>query len=105
MKKTLLKIHISLLTFFFVLAILTLAFHYERYAFRLAGCSICNIKNSTSLSVQKIKSEPLSAMAFDRPWLGAILLASRETLLTKAPGDIPLLFSCTLFNKAPPVIS
>ena len=105
MKKISPKIFISLSAFFFLLAILTLAFHYERYTFRLAGCSICNIKYSTSLSVQKITSEPLSAMAADRPWLGAILLASRETLLTDAPAHIPLLFSCTLFNKAPPVIS
>ena len=105
MKKIPLNIYISLSAAFFLLAILTLAFHYERYGFRLAGCSICNIKNSTSLSVQKIKSDPLSAMAFDRPWPGALLLASRETLLTGAPGDIPLLLSCTLFNKAPPVIS
>ena len=105
MKKTLFKIHISLLTFFFLLAILTLAFHYERYAFRLAGCSICNIKNSTSLSVQKINNEPLSAMAVDRPWLGGVLLASSEPSFTDAPVGIPLLLSCTLFNKAPPVIS
>jgi hypothetical protein len=105
MKKTPFKIHISLLTFFFLLAILTLAFHYERYTFRLAGCSICNIKNSTTLSVQKIKSDPLPAIAADRPWRGAILLASCKTLLTYAPADIPLLFSYALFNKAPPVIS
>ena len=105
MKKTLLKIHISFLTFFFVLAILTLAFHYEKYAFFLPGCSICNIKNTTSLSVKKVTSEPLSAMASDRPWPSVILLASYEILLIEAPAHNPLLLSCTFFNKAPPVIS
>jgi hypothetical protein len=105
MKKATLKIHISLLTFFFLLAILTLAFHYERYTFRLAGCSICNIKNSTTLSVQKIKSDPLSPMAAGRPWTAAIFLGSPEILSAEAPAYVPLLFSCTLFNKAPPIIS
>lgn len=105
MKKIPLNIYISLSAAFFLLAILTLAFHYERYAVRLAGCSICNLKNSTSLSVQKVKSDPLSAMAAERPWLGAILPASPAILLTDAQTHIPLLLSCTLFNKAPPVIS
>jgi len=105
MKKIAPKISIFLSAFFFLLAILTLAFHYERYTFRLAGCSICTIKYSTTLSVQKITSDPLSAMAADRPWLGAILPASHEILLTDAPAHIPSLFFCTLFNKAPPIIS
>ena len=99
------KICIFLSANFFLLAILTLAFHYERYTFRLAGCSICNIKYSTSLSVQKIMSDPLSAMAANHPWAEGILPASHEILSTDAPVHIPSLLSCTLFNKAPPIFS
>ena len=98
-------IYIFLSAIFFLLGILTLAFHYERYTFRLAGCSICNIKYSTSLSVQKINSDPLSAMAANHPWPEAILPASHEILSTDAPVYIPSLLSCSLFNKAPPIIS
>ncbi len=105
MKKIPAKIYTSLLALFFVLAILTLAFHYERYAFRLAGCSICNIKNSTSLSVQKVKDDPLTAMAVDRPLPGEILSSSPEILQTDSQAHIPLLLCWTLFNKAPPIIS
>ena len=99
------KIYIFLSSIFFLLAILTLAFHYERYTFRLAGCSICNIKNSTSLSVQKIKSDPLPAMGANHPWPEEILPTSREILSPDAPVHIPSLLSCSLFNKAPPIIS
>jgi hypothetical protein len=99
------KIYITLLAFFFLSAILTIAFHYERYIFLLAGCSICNIKNSTSLSVQKVKTDPLSAMVSGCPWAGEILAASKEISLIDGPAFIPSLLSCTLFNKAPPIIS
>ncbi len=99
------KIYIFLSSIFFLLAILTLAVHYERYTIRLAGCSICNIKNSTSLSVQKIMSDPLSAMAANHPWSEAILPTAHEILSTDAPVHIPSLLSCSLFNKAPPIIS
>jgi len=99
------KITVFLSSIIFLLAILTLAFHYERYSYRLAGCSICNIKNSTSLSVQKIMSDPLSAMTANHPWPEEILPASPEILSADAPVHIPSLLSCTLFNKAPPIFS
>ena len=105
MKKIPSKICIFLSASFFLLSILTLAFHYERCSYRLAGCSICNIKNSTSLSVQKIMSDPLSAMAANHPWPEEILPASPEILLTDAWVHIPSVLSCTLFNKAPPIFS
>jgi hypothetical protein len=103
MKKFHPKIYIFLSSVFFLLAILTLAFHYERYIYRLAGCSICNIKNSTSLSFQKMKSDPLSAMPVTDPWAEAILPASYELLSPDAPVHIPSLHSGSLFNKAPPI--
>jgi hypothetical protein len=106
---TLNKIHsknyILLSGIFFLLAILTLAFHFERYTFRLAGCSICHIKDSTSLSVQKIKSDPLSAMAANPPRPEGVLRPSHEIFSTDAPVHIPSLLSCALFNKAPPTFS
>jgi hypothetical protein len=105
MKKIPPKIFISLSVIIFLLAILTLAFHYERYTFRLAGCSICNIKNSTSLLVQKITSDPLSAMVANHPWPEEILTASLEILPADAEIYIPSLLSCALFNKAPPIFS
>ena len=105
MKRILPKIYILLSAYFFLVAILTIAFHYERYTFRLAECSICNIKNSTSLSVQKVKCDPPSDMAADHPPQGGVLPALNETLLTDVPVHIPSLLSCALFNKAPPIIS
>ena len=99
------KITVFLSSIIFLLAILTLTFHYERYSYRLAGCSIWNIKNSTSLSVQKIMSDPLSAMAANHPWPEEILPASPEILSADAPVHIPSLLSCTFFNKAPPIFS
>ncbi len=105
MKKIPLKICIYLSAVFFLLGILTIAFHYERYNFRLAPCSICNIKYSSSLSAQKIKTGHLSVMIADRLWPGPILPASHELLLTDTPAHIPLLLSYTVFNKAPPIIS
>ena len=105
MKKIRLKSYIILSAFFFLSAILTFAYHYERYTFRLAGCSICSIKYSTSLSVQKINIDPPSAIAVPRPWPGATLPATYGLLSTEEPVYIPSLFSFSLFNKAPPVIA
>ena len=105
MKKISPKIYIFLSSFFFLLAILTIAYHSERYTFRLAGCSLCNFKYSTSLSVQKINSDPLPAMAANHPWPEAILPASHEILSTDASVHIPSILSCSLLNKSPPIFS
>ncbi len=105
MKKISPKIYIFLSSFFFLLAILTIAYHSERYPFRLAGCSICKIKYSTSLSVQKINGDPLSAMAVNHPWSEGVFPEAHEILSTDASVHIPSLLSCSLLNKAPPIFS
>jgi hypothetical protein len=99
------KIQVFLSAIFFLVAILTITYHYESYAFRLADCSICNFKKSTSFSIQKVKNDPLSALILFRPWLKDDLPALHEIFLTDGPVYIPSLFSYSLCNKAPPIFS
>ncbi len=106
MNKSSSKILICLSAFFFIAAILTFAFHYEPYAFRLNSCSICSIKDSTSLSVHKGKNNSLpTTFIVCRPWLIEVLPKLYETLLIAEPVRSLSLLSDSLPNKAPPIFS
>jgi hypothetical protein len=106
MSKSSSKIFTCLSAFFFAAAILTFALHYERYGFRLANCSICTSKDSSSLSLQKVKNDsPQPASIVNRPWLINALPKRQEKLLITEPVCIFSLLSESVANKAPPIFS
>jgi hypothetical protein len=100
------KIFILFSLFLFFAAALTVAYHSDNYSYQLSGCSLCNIKDSISLSLQKFKNDPLPAFTASRPRQEEVFLETSEILLNEGPlFYTPSLLSRVFVNKAPPFIS
>jgi hypothetical protein len=91
--------------FLFFAVALTVAYHSDNFSYQLTDCSLCKIKDSISLSVQKFKNDPPPALIASRPRQEKVSLEPLEILLNEGRLYLPSLLSRVFLNKAPPFIS
>jgi hypothetical protein len=94
---------ISLALICLLMPILATAFHYENVNPRLSGCVICQIKSSTSLSLQKNISDSFVGLPSCAAGPLEFLQTLPESAIDNIHAFVPFLISFSLANKSPPI--
>jgi hypothetical protein len=86
-----------------LMPIMATAFHYENMNPRLSGCAICQIKSSTSFSLQKNISDSFVGLPSSAAGPQDFFQTLPESAIDNIHAFVPFLFSFSLANRAPPI--